>query len=150
MVKCIGCAVQKGELEVLRVFETEHFTVEQDYEIPIPGFMIIASKKHIKGIEDLNEKERKEFIDLMFKVRKAITKVAGIKFVYIIQKEDSIIRKGHFHFWLFPQYDWILKKFGAKISDISPAIEYAKETMGDEKNISKVKEVADKISQHLS
>ena len=45
-IKCIGCALQKGEIECVgeTVAETKNFDVQQDYEIPIPGFMILASK----------------------------------------------------------------------------------------------------------
>jgi diadenosine tetraphosphate (Ap4A) HIT family hydrolase len=70
-IECIGCAIQKGEIKnIHKILETNNFSVEQDFEIPIPGFIILASKKHIKGIENLDEKERKEFIDLMYEVGK--------------------------------------------------------------------------------
>ena len=145
-IRCIGCAIQKGEIKTIgKIFETENFVVEQDFEIPIPGFMIIASKKHIKGIENLNKEERSEFIELLFKVRTAMNKVLETEYIYIVQKEDSIIRKSHFHVWLFPQEKWMIEQFGGKISSLSPAIEFAKKEMKTSKNLEKVKEVAKKI-----
>ena len=55
-IACIACAIQKGEVElpVERVAETKHFVVEQDFEFPIEGFLIIASKRHISSIMDFN------------------------------------------------------------------------------------------------
>ena len=147
---CIGCSINEGKIKTInRIFETENFTVEQDFEIPIPGFMIISSKRHIKGIENLTPKERIEFINLLFKVRKAMASVLETDYIYIIQKEDSIIRKSHFHFWLFPQYNWMLEKFGGKVSSLSPIIEYAKKEMKTKDNISTVKNTAEKIHKAL-
>lgn len=150
-ITCIGCALQNGEIKRLgeKVYETKNFDVEQDYETPIPGFMIISSKKHLKGIEDLSESERKEFIDLLYKVRKAMTNILDIKYTYMIQKEDTIIARSHFHVWLFPIYDW-MDKFGGKIASVTPIIEYARKNMKNEQNLVTVKEAASKIKNYLA
>ena len=148
-VDCIGCSLQNGELDRMLVHETENFSVEQDYESPIPGFMIISSKKHIKGIEDLDETGRKEFIELLYKVRVAITKVLDVEYVYIIQKEDTIISRSHFHVWLFPRFLW-MDKFGDKIESVTKIVEYSRKKMKTEDNISKVKDAVEKIKKELS
>ena len=48
-IDCIACSIQSGEgpLSVNRIAETDHFIVEQDFEYPIAGFLIVASKRHI-------------------------------------------------------------------------------------------------------
>ncbi|MFH1505922.1 MAG: HIT domain-containing protein [archaeon] len=127
---CIGCSLKDEPL-----YQTDSFEVRQDFETPIPGFLIISSKKHIKGIEDLSEEERIEFIELLYKARKALTTALNIEYVYIIQKEDTIVERSHFHFWLFPRYKW-MDRFGGKIASVTEIIEYARENMKD-----KVKEV---------
>ena len=143
---CIGCDLLKAKAE--KVGETKNFVVRQDYETPIPGFMIISSKKHIKGIEDLSEDERKEFIELLFRVRKAMTDALGIKYVYIAQKEDSIINRSHFHIWLFPRYGW-MEEYGRKIASITHIVDYARKNMKTDENIAKVKQAAEKIKGKL-
>lgn len=149
--KCIGCALQKGEFKGMteKILETKSFSVEQDYETPIPGFIIISSKKHIKGIEDLSESERKEFIELLYKVRSALTKTLKVEYVYIIQKEDTIIARSHFHIWLFPRYKW-MEKFGGKIASVTEIIGYARLNMKKEENMAEVKAAALKIKKFLS
>jgi diadenosine tetraphosphate (Ap4A) HIT family hydrolase len=142
MKKCIGCSLKNEK----SIFSTKLFEVRQDYETPIPGFMIISSKKHIKGIEDLSLNERKEFIELLYDVRKALTKVLKIEYVYMIQKEDTIISRSHFHFWLFPRYGW-MDKFGNKISSVTSIIEYARKNMKDD--INKIEEINIKIKKYL-
>jgi diadenosine tetraphosphate (Ap4A) HIT family hydrolase len=148
---CIGCALQSGELKRTgcKIGETKNFDVEQDYETPIPGFIIISSKKHIKGIEDLSEKVRKEFIDLVYNVRKAMSTVLGVEYVYLIQKEDTFITRSHFHVWLFPRYDW-MNRFGDKIASVTSIIEYARKNMKTDENLTLVKDTALKISSYIS
>jgi len=149
--ECIGCALQKGTIERYGgiVIETENFDVQQDYETPIPGFMIISAKKHIKGIEDLSEDERKEFIELTYKVRKAIGEILKVKYVYIIQKEDCIKTRSHFHVWLFPRYDW-MEKFGDKIASVTKIIEYARKEMKTEDSLKNVKDSVFKLKKYLN
>jgi hypothetical protein len=49
-VDCIGCALQKGTLKSIGscIFETKNFILNQDYEVPIPGFVVLASKNMLK------------------------------------------------------------------------------------------------------
>jgi len=150
-INCIGCALQKGEIECVgeTVAETNNFDVQQDYEIPIPGFMILASKKHLKGIEDFNESERKEYIDFLYKIRKAMTDVLNVEYVYIIQEEDTIAESSHFHVWLFPRFDW-MNKFGRGVKSVKPIMEYARENMKTKNNLDEVKKAALKIKSILS
>lgn len=147
-VDCIGCALQNGEIECVgeKIAETENFDVQQDYEIPIPGFMILASKKHLKGIEDFSEGERKEFIEFLYKIRKAMTDVLKVEYVYIIQEEDSIDHGSHFHVWLFPRYDWMKEKGIKHVRDI---MEYARNEMKTKENLAIVKEKTIEIKKIL-
>ncbi len=150
-IDCIGCALQRGEIKCLgeKVGETKNFDVQQDYEIPIPGFMILASKKHLKGIEDFSERERKEYVEFLFRIRKAMTKVLGVEFSYVVQEEDSISSSSHFHVWLFPRYDW-MEKFGRGVKSVVPIMEYARNNMKTKQNLEKVVDIAKKIKKELA
>jgi hypothetical protein len=46
----------------LIVLKTKNFKVEQDWEVPIPGFFVISSIKKAKSISDFKENELKEFV----------------------------------------------------------------------------------------
>ncbi len=45
---CLGCAIGAGEVSPPGglICESEHFVVHQDPEVPVRGFLIIASKRH--------------------------------------------------------------------------------------------------------
>ena len=147
-VKCIACAIQKKEIElpVERIWETKNFVVEQDFEWPIEGFLIIASKRHIHSILDFNRDEEREFFQVLKRSRKAMKKVLGIEKVTIVQEEDS--QTSHFHVWLFPWHKW-MKKHGTKLQDIKNLMKYAKENFSDKKNFNKIKKAGQKLKSEF-
>lgn len=147
-VGCLGCDLRKGRIPSAGVvLETKYFEVEQDTEIPIPGFMIIVSRRHFKGFGDLTKIEQKDFIEVLVRVRKAMEKVLGIKVVYFFQNEDTA--NSHFHIWMFPRYKW-MEKFGKRIQSVRPIMEYARNNLKAKKNIREVKTSRDKLKKYLA
>lgn len=133
---CIGCSIGSGEIVPPGdiIVATENFVLHQDPEVPITGFLIIASKKHIKSISELSLEESTELFELVYKARLAMKKLICIKEVTIIQEE----RSGHFHIWLLPRYEWMTDKFGNSLSNIRDIMNYSKENLKTEANIEEV------------
>jgi len=127
------------------IVDGKHFNVHQDWEVPIAGFFIVASKRKIKSISEFTDEELKEFINILYMVRKGMRDILGIEVVYIFQNEDT---KDDFHLWLFPRHSW-MKKFGIKVQSVRPVINYAKENMINDDAINKVKECAKKMKNYL-
>ena len=102
---CTSCALQRGEKESIGgiIAATNYFEARQDYAVPIPGFIIISSKRHIQSIDECTQEERYDFIEFLHKIRCALRQTVAVHTVYIIQEEDA----KHFHVWLFPRYDWM-------------------------------------------
>jgi diadenosine tetraphosphate (Ap4A) HIT family hydrolase len=148
--ECLGCALYKKSLknEFELIKETKDFIVAQDVAIPIPGFLILSSKEHLKGIEDFSPEMRLEFIELMYKVRKSLSSVLNLDYVYIIQKEDDIEDNSHFHVWFFPRYKW-MEKIGKGTGYLKPIVNYAKKEFGNEKNWIEVNKVANKLKEYF-
>ena len=124
---------------------TKHFDIHQDWEVPIPGFFIIASKRKINSITDFTEEEAQEFFKLLYKLRKGMKDILKIENVYLFQREDT---KRGFHLWLFSRFDW-MEKFGRKIDSVKPIINYAKENMVNEKVFKEVKDMVKKIKNYM-
>ena len=148
-IECIACAIQSGEIDlpVERIAETKNFVVEQDFEWPIEGFLIIVSKRHIHSIDELSDEELLEFTGLLKKIRGILRKILKISFVTLVQEENS--KTSHFHFWLFPWYSWMLKKWNGKVGEIKDVMKYAKQEMFGEEELSRIKEIAVKLRQEL-
>ncbi|QQS16135.1 MAG: diadenosine tetraphosphate hydrolase [Candidatus Moraniibacteriota bacterium] len=146
-ISCLGCAREEGKIErVGDIFTTAYFDVHQDFEIPIPGFIIISSRRHIRSIDELTNEEKIDFINTVTSTRTAMRKTLGIDTVYLIQEEDSA---HHFHLWIFPRYLWMSEKFGTKTPSLRPIMEYARENMKTKENLEKVEQAIEKLQQYL-
>ncbi len=43
---------------VIILHENERFTLSQDFELPIPGFLIVAPKRHIEMLSELTDRHQ--------------------------------------------------------------------------------------------
>ncbi len=143
-IDCRVCAINSGEVElpIERIAETKNFALEQDFEYPIEGFMILASKRHIQSIDEFSKDEEEEFFPILKRARETMREVLGINKVTIIQEE--IDEGSHFHVWLFPWHDW-MKPLGSKLNDVRNLMRYAKENFSDKENLDKIKEAGKKL-----
>ena len=149
-VECLSCAIQQGIVKAPGglIAESKHFKAEQDFEIPIPGFIIVVSKRHVTSIDEFTEEEQIDFIKFWVKVRKAMRQALGLDNVYFVQEEDT---EHHFHVWLFPRYDWMTEeKFGRKINSVRPIMEYARKNMKTPENLKAVDEATEELREALS
>lgn len=147
-IGCLGCAMQKGEVESPggSIASTEYFDAHQDYEIPIPGFVILDSKRHLQSVDEFTGKERQDFIEFLYRLRKAMREAIDVKVAYLIQEEDT---SHHFHVWMFPRYDWMAEKFGRKIQSVRSIMEYAREHMKTAENLKKVDGATEKMRNYF-
>lgn len=129
----------------LKVVEREFFEAHQDWEVPIKGFFIIAPEREIESFDDLSDKEAKDFILLLKKLRKAMREALDIRDVYIFQNEDT---EHNFHVWVFPRHEW-MEKLGRGIESVRIIMNYAKENMATEENKKKVREAAKKVRDFM-
>lgn len=149
-VDCIGCAcVEAGTAVPGHIIETELFQAHQDQEVPIPGFVILATKRHIASVDEFTENEAAEFVALLRRIRHAQRTVLGIATVYLIQEEDT---RDHFHLWLLPRYEWMNdeEKFGRRVSSARPVLKHAREHMKTPDNIAEVLASAARLRDFLN
>jgi len=99
-IDCMGCAIKDQSMTIPGSFikKTQHFLVHQDPLIPLPGFLVIASTRHIRSISDMDNIEYDEFAKLIRDVHNAIKKVTRVEYLTLVQEE----RSAHFHLWFFP------------------------------------------------
>lgn len=148
-ITCIGCACTEAGRDVPGyVIETELFHAHQDQEVPIPGFVILSTKRHVTSVADFTDGEISEFAGLVRRIRVAQREVLGIETVYLIQEEDT---EDHFHLWLLPRYEWMedQARFGRKVGSARSVLEYAQEHMKTPENVALVKESAEKLRNYL-
>lgn len=109
-IGCMGCAISSQSMLVPGGFikRTQHFCVHQDPLIPLPGFLVIASMRHIRSIAEMPGAEYEEFSMLVRAAHEAIKKVTGIEFLTMIQEDYA----RHFHLWFFPWTPSVIEHYG--------------------------------------
>ena len=124
-IDCMGCAIRDGSMMVPGGFiqKTEYFCVHQDSLIPLPGFLVIASLRHMQSIADMQDVEYNEFSRLLRTAQYAIKKATGVEYLTIVQEESSI----HFHLWFFPWTQEVIERYG------QPSLTKIREIMADYK-----------------
>lgn len=143
---CMGCNIRDGKMIPFGgiIYETENFSVAQDAEVLLDGFLIIQSKRHVRSIEEFTEEENIELAKLLYKVRKAIKELNICDQIILVQEETS----KHFHIWLFPEYDWIKEKFGKGIKYLRDINEYIIQNV-TEKDKEKVLDTINKLKRYF-
>ena len=107
---CVGCAIVNGEINLPGgiIYDGKSIILAADPEIPIPGFLIITSKRHAQSFSELSLEERTEIGNTIVLAEKAIKGLNIADTVTLVQEE----RSKHFHIWIFPNQEWMQEKFG--------------------------------------
>lgn len=125
------------------VYEDDFINVSADFEIPIPGFMILGINKHYQSINQMTSQERSKVIEVLNQTIEIVKKVCQVENVTIIQEEKCT----HFHIWILPSYSW-MDQFGKGSYGIKEKFSFAKEKNNEEniKNcLKKVEEIRDEF-----
>ena len=122
-IDCMGCAISNGSMLVPGGFiqQTGHFVVHQDPLIPLPGFLVIASLRHIRSIADIQDSEYHELTGVIRTTHLAIKESTRIESLTLVQEESS----NHFHLWFFPWTQDVIRRHG------QPSLTKLREIMSD-------------------
>lgn len=146
---CLGCEINDGKLVPFGgvLYQSKQFTVTQDFELPIDGFIIISTARHVERFTDLTQEEQGELVVLINKVLNILRKANVSKeFNVILEEKEGC----HFHVWLMPRHDWMIEKFGKVIKKIQDIQEYAFENLRTEENFEKIMQTCKLIRDKLS
>jgi len=125
-------------------FENENFTVSQDWELPIPGFFVIAPKKHVENLCELSDEEQAEMFAIMNKTIR-ILKENGVcnKFNFICEEKKNV----HLHIWIMPRHEWMNQLVGNITKNIGAIFAHAKKFLRTDENYEYIKKVSDMVKK---
>ena len=129
----------------ITVYETKNFEVNQDWECPITGFFIIASKHKLCSFIDLSDEEAQELMQVIMTVRKAMKQVLHVDHVYFFQEESN---QFPFHVWILPHYPW-MDSIATGPEAVAAIWEHATKQMNDNRHKKQVDIAAEKVKQFL-
>ena len=144
---CLSCQIVSGQQTTLGdvIAETAFFHAHQDFAYPVPGLVIVASKRHFNCLDEFTEEEAGDFIHFTIEIRKAQRQVLDVRHVYYFYNEDT---RHHFHLWMVPRYDW-MEVFGRSVDSLRPALVHVRDTMSSPKELAHVAAIAKALNEHL-
>ena len=144
--ECLGCAIDKGDVVLPggKIYEGKHVILGSDPEIPIPGFLIVNSKRHVNSFSEFSREERYEVSNVVALAEKALKELNITDEITLVQEERSV----HFHIWIFPHYSWMTEKYGKGITHLRAINQYARENV-DEDTINKVMDTISKVREYF-
>ena len=149
--KCMGCTIAKNfensSLYFGQVVRTKNFTIAQDFELPINGFIVISSVRHIESINKMTTEEKQELINLIDVVIMSLKKLNVCSQYDVVWEEKG---NNHFHVWLMPRHTYLLEAMGTNIiKKIGELFDYAKNNLRTEKNLQIVKNTIKQLRAEL-
>ena len=125
---CMGCDIANHKMIPPGgyAYEDSLINISADPQIPIPGFMVLGIKKHIKSINELSKEERYQIMDVLNLTIEKMKECDITREVLIIQEEYA----RHFHIWIVPIYEW-MEQFDKSVNNIDRIIQYSNEICDD-------------------
>ena len=144
---CPGCEYAKHKFEIPcgMIYESDLITVSQDWELPIPGFIVASPKRHITSKRELTIYERTE-IDLIFDITEQVLQESGLCDEFI----EYFDEKRHFHKCIVPKSPWMKELFGNVSENLGKIYEYAKTNLRNEEIYNKIQEITDLIKNEIT
>ena len=145
---CMGCEIVNENLKPFCgiLYRNENFVITQDFELPINGFIIISTIRHISKFNELTENEQTDLTKLINKTL-TILEENNIAEEYNIVLEE---KDCHFHVWLMPRHKWMNEKFSKIIKNIQPIMDYAKQNLRTEDNFNQIKQTCELLKRELN
>ena len=145
---CPGCSYARGEFSLPcgMAYENERFTLSQDWELPIPGFLVISPKRCVEKLCELTSNERNEMFEIIDKTIRILRDNDVCDRFNVIFEEKE---KRHFHVWIMPRHKWMEDLVGDIIDNIGTIFEYAKNNLRNEETYQRIDEITDIVKTNL-
>lgn len=145
---CPGCAFANHgfELPCGMAYENDNFTLAQDWELPIQGFLIVAPKRCVEKFAELTCDEKIEMFELVDKTIKTLRNNSICDRFDVIFEEKE---KRHLHVWIMPRHKWMSDLVGDIIGNVSKIFEYAKNNMRTEENYEEIKKITNLVKKEF-
>ena len=148
---CMGCTTAKTyrqtEINPGEIVRSKYFDISQDFELPINGFIVIGSLRHVESINEMTFEEKQELIILIDVV------IASLKKLNVCSQYDVVWEEkdnNHFHVWLMPRHKYLLDAMGTNIiKKVGELFDYAKNNLRTEENLRTVSNTITNLKQEL-
>lgn len=147
---CMGCTKAENtdpNINPGEIIRTKNFDVSQDFELPINGFIVIGSIRHVESTNEMTTEEKQELITLIDVI------IASLKKLKVCLQYDVVWEEkenNHFHVWLMPRHKYLLEAMGTNImKKIGELFDYAKSNLRTEENLNAIYDTIEKLKIEL-
>ena len=144
---CPSCSFANHEFELPCgiIYEDEICHVAQDWELPIPNFVVVAPKRHVELMMELTCEEKDRIFNIVNKVITIMHNKIGVNRINCLYKE---LENRHFHIWIWSRDGWKEKGINP-ILDMRKLMEYAKDNMRIVENFEGIKRTVGIMREEL-
>lgn len=148
---CMGCHIvhnfNNPKVCPGQVVKTKHFTIAQDFELPINGFIVISSIRHIGSINEMTKEEKQELLTLIDIVIDCLKRLKVCPQYNVVWEEKD---NNHFHVWLVPRHKYLLDAIGSNfMKKLGELFNYAKTNLRTKENIKAINDTLKKLKEQL-
>lgn len=144
---CMGCFCGTTN-NPGKIVKSKYFDISQDFELPINGFIVIGSLRHVKSINDLTSEEKLELIKIIDIVLLNLKKLNVCKEYDVVWEEKE---NSHFHVWLMPRHQELLDVIGCNfIKKIGELFNYAKSNLRTSENLKAINNTINYFKKELT
>lgn len=106
-VICLTCQIINKEIIPPGgiIYKDDLILLHHCLDINIAGYFILSPIRHVEGIEQLNQNELIQLVQIAKRIVEALSYERYIDRVYMLSLGEE---SRHFHFHLFPRYNWML------------------------------------------
>lgn len=144
---CPSCCFARGEfvLPCGMAYENERFTLSQDWELPIEGFMVVTPKRCVEKFSELSSDEQHEMFDIVDKTVKILRENNICERFNVLFEEKE---KRHLHVWIMPRHEW-MEQFGSITKHIDEIFKYAKDNLRSEEVYNRISEISEIVRSNF-
>lgn len=125
-------------------FENERFTVAQDWELPIEGFMIVSPKRHVERLDEFSRDERIEMLDIVNRTIKILRENDVCEKFDVIFEERA---NRHLRVWIMPRHEWMMEICEGIIDNVEVVCDYAKKNFRNDEVYERISEVNEMVRE---
>lgn len=94
------------------VYQDDVVMLHHCLDVPIPGYLILAPRRHVEAYSELNASEMLHLGCIGQAAVFAMQQLPGVQRVYQASFGEVA---GHFHWHLFPRYQWMVEEGAAEV-----------------------------------
>ncbi len=145
---CITCNIINKKVSPLGgvLYADDSVILNHAIDVNIPGYSVLSTKRHIRSLSVMSQIEMDALFKTLKKTVDYLENVEKVEKVYVIHIGEET---EHFHFHIFPRYEWMKTLLEEKSNDGALLFSYIRETYKEIDDDQPILEISNKLKNYL-